>query len=143
MTRLLPYLVMDGNAKEAVEFYEKALSANVIGIQTFGEMPANPDFPLPDSAKDRVSHAMIKVGETDMMLSDTFPGTPYEKGNHVTICIMADTKEQAKGFYDSLQEGGQVTMPLQETFWSPAYGIVIDKFGVTFQISTESGQESL
>ncbi|WP_332632490.1 VOC family protein [Halalkalibacter flavus] len=143
MTRLLPYLVLDGNAKEAVEFYERALRANVIGIQTFGEMPANPDFPLPDSAKDRVSHAMIKVGETDMMLSDTFPGTPYEKGNHVTICIMADTKEQAKGFYDSLQEGGQVTMPLQETFWSPAYGIVIDKFGVTFQISTESGQESL
>nr|WP_275980278.1 VOC family protein [Halalkalibacter alkaliphilus] len=140
MTRLLPYLVMDGNAKEAVEFYEKALHANVIGVQTFGEMPENPDFPLPDSAKDRVSHAMIKVGETDMMLSDTFPGTPYEKGNHVTICIMADTKEQAKDFYDGLQEGGQVTMPLQETFWSPAYGIVIDKFGVTFQISTESGQ---
>ncbi|MDT8861933.1 VOC family protein [Alkalihalobacillus sp. MEB130] len=138
MTRLLPYLVMDGNAKEAVEFYEKALKASVFGVQTFGEMPANPDYPLPEEAKNRVSHAMIKVGETDMMLSDTFPGTPHEKGNHVTICIMADTKEQAKEFYEALKEGGQVTMPLQETFWSPAYGIVIDKFGVTFQISTEA-----
>ncbi|KHF40149.1 VOC family protein [Halalkalibacter okhensis] len=138
MARLLPYVILDGNAKEAVAFYEKALQANVIGIQTFGEMPENPNFPLPDEAKDRVSHAMIKVGDTDMMFSDTFPGTPHVVGNHVTICIMADTKEQATEYYQALQEGGKVTMPLQETFWSPAYGIVIDKYGVTFQISTES-----
>ncbi|GAE27076.1 PhnB protein [Halalkalibacter wakoensis JCM 9140] len=117
MTRLLPYLVMDGRAKEAVVFYEKALGAKVKGIQTFGEMPANPNFPpMPDEAKNRVAHAMIQVGETNMMLSDTFPGTPHEKGNHITICIMADTKEQAQQFYDSLQEGGEVTMLYRKHF---------------------------
>lgn len=135
--RLNPYLIMDGNAKEAIQFYEKALDAHVVMVQTFGEMPANPDFPLPESARDRVSHALLKVGETDLMFSDTFPGQPVESSNQVQICIMTDAPEHAKRFYEALLEGGQVVMPLQETFWSPAYGIVADKYGVYWNISTE------
>jgi PhnB protein len=133
-----PYLVMDGNAKEAIQFYEKALDAEVVMVQTFGEMPANPDFPLPDSARDRISHALLKVGETDLMFSDTFPGQPVQSSNQVQICIMTDQAEQAKRIYEALREGGQVVMPLQETFWSPAYGIVADKYGVNWNISTEA-----
>ncbi|SEL74080.1 PhnB protein [Paenibacillus sp. cl141a] len=136
--RMNPYLVMDGNAKEAIQFYGKALDAQVVMVQTFGEMPANPDFPLPESARDRISHALLKVGETDLMFSDTFPGQPVQSSNQVQICIMTDQVEQAKRIYEALQEGGQVVMPLQETFWSPAYGIVADKFGVNWNISTEA-----
>lgn len=136
--RMNPYLVMDGNAKEAIQFYEKALDAQVVMVQTFGEMPANPDFPLPDSARDRISHALLKVGETDLMFSDTFPGQPVQSSNQVQICIMTDQAEQAKRIYEALREGGQVVMPLQETFWSPAYGIVADKYGVNWNISTEA-----
>ncbi|GIP06539.1 VOC family protein [Paenibacillus lautus] len=136
--RMNPYLVMDGNAKEAIQFYEKALDAQVVMVQTFGEMPANPDFPLPDSARDRISHALLKVGETDLMFSDTFPGQPVQSSNQVQICIMTDQAEQAKRIYEALREDGQVVMPLQETFWSPAYGIVADKFGVNWNISTEA-----
>ncbi|WP_433938696.1 VOC family protein [Paenibacillus lautus] len=136
--RMNPYLVMDGNAKEAIQFYEKALDAKVIMVQTFGEMPANPDFPLPESARDRISHALLKVGETDLMFSDTFPGQPVQSSNQVQICIMTEQAEQAKRIYEALREGGQVVMPLQETFWSPAYGIVADKYGVNWNISTEA-----
>lgn len=136
--RMNPYLVMDGNAKEAIQFYEKALDAQAVMVQTFGEMPANPDFPLPDSARDRISHALLKVGETDLMFSDTFPGQPVQSSNQVQICIMTDQAEQAKRIYEALREDGQVVMPLQETFWSPAYGIVADKFGVNWNISTEA-----
>lgn len=136
--RMNPYLVMDGNAKEAIQFYEKALDAQVVMVQTFGEMPANPDFPLPESAGDRISHALLKVGETDLMFSDTFPGQPVQSSNQVQICIMTDQAEQAKRIYEALREGGQVVMPLQETFWSPAYGIVADKYGVNWNISTEA-----
>ncbi|MBY0162739.1 VOC family protein [Cytobacillus firmus] len=136
--RMNPYLVMDGNAKEAIQFYEKALDAEVVMVQTFGEMPANPDFPLPDSARDRISHALLKVGETDLMFSDTFPGQPVQSSNQVQICIMTDQAEHAKRIYEALREGGQVVMPLQETFWSPAYGIVADKYGVNWNISTEA-----
>ncbi|MGZ7441174.1 VOC family protein [Paenibacillus sp. TH7-28] len=135
--RLTPYLVMNGNAKEAISFYEKALGATVVFAQSFGEMPENPEFPLPEEAKDRVSHAMLKVGETDLMFSDTFPGQPHQSGNQVTICLTTNDAEQAKRMFDALAEGGRIDMPLQETFFSPAYGSLTDKFGVPFQIFTE------
>ena len=138
--RLIPYLVMDGNAKEAIHFYEKALGAQVLFVQSFGEMPENPEFPIPADAKDRVSHATIKVGETDLMFSDTFPGQPHQSGSQVTICITTDDAEKARTMFAALEDGGQVTMPLQETFFSPAYGSVIDKFGVEFQVFTEGKQ---
>lgn len=138
--RLNPYLMMDGNAKEAIQFYEQALDAKVLFLQTFGEMPEDPEFPLPAAAKDRVSHAMLKVGETDLMFSDIFPGQPHQQGNQVTICISSNEIEKSKQIYEALKQDGQVSMPLQETFFSPAYGIVTDKFGVTFQIFTEGQQ---
>ncbi|HET6871992.1 MAG TPA: VOC family protein [Sporolactobacillaceae bacterium] len=135
--KLVPYLVMDGNAKEAIEFYQKALQADVLFIQSFGEMPENPNYPLPEEAKNRVSHATLKVGETELMFSDTFPGQPHASGNQVTICITSDDVEKSRVMYEALSQGGQVTMPLQDTFFSPAYGSLIDKFGVSFQIFTE------
>ncbi len=138
--RLIPYLVMNGNAKEAIQFYQKALEAQVLFSQSFGEMPENPEFPLPAEAKDLVSHATIKIGETELMFSDTFPGQPHQSGNQVTICITTDDAEQARAFFEALTDGGQIGMPLQETFFSPAYGSVTDKFGVTFQIFTEGRQ---
>ena len=64
--------MMNGNAKEAIQFYENALDAKVLFNQTFGEMPENPEFPLPEEAKELVSHAMLKVGETELMFSDIF-----------------------------------------------------------------------
>jgi PhnB protein len=131
---------MDGNAHEAIQFYEKALEAQVLFLQTFGEMPENPDFPLPADAKNLISHATIKVGETDLMFSDTFPGQAHQSGTQVTICITTDDRDQAHKMFEALKQDGQVIMPLQETFFSPAYGSVIDKFGIYFQIFTEGQQ---
>ncbi|KAE8558757.1 VOC family protein, partial [Paenibacillus polymyxa] len=115
-----------------------ALDAQLLFIQTFGEMPENPDFPIPAEVKERVGHATLKVGETELMFSDTFPGSPFSSGNQVSICITTDSVEQAQKMFDALQQGGQVGMPLQETHFSPAYGNVTDKFGVTFQMFTEA-----
>ena len=135
---LNPYMTMNGNAKEAVAFYEKALEAQVIGLQTFAEMPADPNQPpMPPEAKDRVLHAMIRIGETIVMLSDNFPGMPYQVGNHLTIALTTHDVAQTRRYFEALAEGGQVAMHLQETFWSPAYGMVTDKFGMGWQITTE------
>lgn len=135
--RLIPYLVMDGNAKEAIEFYREALDAEVLYSQTFGEGPEDPQYPVPEEAKNRIMHATVKVGENELMFSDIFPDQPHQKGNQVTICISTNDREKSQKFFKALQQDGQVTMPLQETFFSPAYGSVIDKFGVNFQIYTE------
>lgn len=135
-----PYLVLNGNGQEAVKFYESALDAQILGLQTFGDMPVNPEHPTPAEAKDRVLHALLKIGNTNLMLSDTFPGQPYQLGDQVTIAILINNVEKANEVFGKLEVGGKVNMPLQETFWSPAYGQVTDKFGVTWQISTEVNQ---
>ncbi|WP_428911681.1 VOC family protein [Niallia sp. Krafla_26] len=134
---LSPYLMMNGNAKEAIEFYEKVLGAEVLFNQTFGEMPENPEFPIAEEAKELVSHAMLKIGESELMFSDNYPGQASQSGDQVTICISTDDIEKSKQIFNDLKQDGQIKMPLQDTFFSPAYGIVTDKFGVTFQIYTE------
>ncbi|MEI4801656.1 VOC family protein [Bacillus sp. NPDC077411] len=131
-----PYVVTNGNGQEAVKFYESALDAKVVSLQTFGDMPENPEFKVPAEAKDRVLHAHLKIGNTDLMISDTFPGQPHQVGSQVTIAIRIENAEKSKEVFEKLQDGGQVVMPLQETFWSPLYGQVKDKFGVEWQVST-------
>lgn len=136
--QLTPYLMMDGNASEAIQFYEKSLDAKVLFKQTVGEGPENPDFPLTAEEKERVAHSVLKVGETDIFVADLIPGQSFQRGNQVTICITTNEMEKSKQIYDSLQQDGQVNIPLQETYFSPAYGMVTDKFGVTFQIFTKN-----
>ncbi|WP_159882408.1 VOC family protein [Paenibacillus puerhi] len=131
-----PYLNFDGNTKEAVHFYEKALGGKILGIMTFGDMPEDPNHPLTEDIKARVMHAHLKVGEADLMFSDTFPGMPYEPGGDtVQISIHPKEETRAREIFAALEEGGQVVMPLQKTDWSPLYGIIKDKFGVIFQVN--------
>ncbi|WNF24645.1 VOC family protein [Mesobacillus jeotgali] len=137
ITGIVPYLVTNGNGQEAVKFYQEALGAEVVSLQTFGDMPPNPEYPLPEEAKNRVLNAQMNIGNAKLMLSDTFPGHPFQLGSQVTIALLVDNASEAKGIFEKLQVDGKVTMPLQETFWSPAYGQVTDKFGVEWQVSTE------
>ncbi|OAT82627.1 hypothetical protein A6P54_08780 [Bacillus sp. MKU004] len=134
--QVFPYLVMDGNAGEAINFYREALGAEVLYSQTFAESPEDPDHPLPAEANDRIMHATIKIGESEIMLSDTFPGQPHSTGSQVTLCITTSNAEISQKLFEGLKHEGEVTMPLQKTFFSPLYGSVIDKFGVSFQIYT-------
>jgi PhnB protein len=131
---------MNGNSQEAIQFYEKALDAKVLFIQTFGKYPEQPEYAFPEYTKDLVAHARIKVGDTEIMFSDNFPAIPHQSGNQVTICISTNDKDKSKQFYEALQQDGQVNMPLQKTPFSPAYAMVTDKFGVTFKIYTEAQQ---
>lgn len=134
-TGVYAYVTMDGTGKEAVDFYKDALGAEVSGVQTFGELPENPEFALPDEAKNRVLHAQIQVGNTYFMLSDTFPGQPLNAGSQVNVAVTLEDVEKSKSVFEKLKTDGKVLMPLLETHWSPSYGQVMDKFGITWQIS--------
>jgi PhnB protein len=138
--KINPYLVMNGNAREAIAFYEQALGAQLVGLMTFGDAP-DPTGMVPESAKNLVMHAHLRVGESDLMFSDTFPGQTVQSGNQVSIAIHTSSKEESERIFAALAEAGQVEMPLQETDWSPAYGSLRDKFGVHFQINTEAKQQ--
>ncbi|MFD0695970.1 VOC family protein [Paenibacillus sp. GCM10027628] len=134
---LNPFIMLDGSAKEAIEFYEKSLSAKVLFKQTFGEGPQSPKFPLSADEKDRIAHSVLKIGESEMMVSDLMPGQTHQIGNQVNICITVNETEQAKQIYEALRQNGQVNIPLAAIHFSPAYGMVTDQYGVTFQIFTK------
>lgn len=136
-TRMVPYLILNGNAREAVAFYMQALDAQLVNSMTFGEMPGDPNHPLTEELKARIMHALIKVGEAELMFSDTLPGMEHTTGNNVTIAIVSSSADRSRQIFEGLAVGGTVTLPLQETPWSPAYGQVTDKYGVVWQINTE------
>ncbi|TJY44105.1 VOC family protein [Cohnella pontilimi] len=139
--KLNPYLNFEGNTKEAVYFYEKALGGKLLGIMRFGDMPEDPNHPMSEDMKDLIMHAQLKVGDADLMFSDTFPGMPHQAGGDtVQIAIHPSEEARAREIFAALEDGGQVIMPLQKTDWSPLYGIVKDKFGVTFQVNVPQEQ---
>src|SRR5690606_36678096 len=120
--------------KEAVYFYEKALGGKEMGITTYGYMPAEPNYPLSDDIKNRVMHAHLKIGDADLMFSDTYEGMPYQPGETVQIAIHPKEEASARETFAALEEGGQVIVPLPKTDWTPLYGAVKDKFGVSFHV---------
>lgn len=135
--KLTPYLNMEGNAREAIQFYEQALGAEVLSIITYGEMPEMPNTST-DDLNNLVAHAKLRIGESELMFSDAPSGSSIPKGKQVTICISTNNVEKSKRFFEALRQNGQVNMPFAEEPFSPGFGDVTDKFGVTFQIYTES-----
>jgi PhnB protein len=133
--RMNPYIVCDGNAMEAIAFYEKALDAKNGGIMKFGDMPF---AGMPEEAKDRVMHAELIIGENyPLMFSDTFPGQPHSSGNQVYITLVTTTVAEAEKYFEALSAGAQIEMPLQKTDWSAAYGSLKDRFGVHWQVNAD------
>ncbi|MEW4354125.1 VOC family protein [Streptococcus pneumoniae] len=130
------YLVTDGNGQEAVEFYKDALGAEVLSSITWGEQ-------IPDCPADRahlLMNAQLKVGEQRLMISDENPDFTYKHGYNMTAAIIVDSIESAQEIYGKLsQDARKIHLELQETFWSPAYANLEDKFGMMWQISTEVG----
>jgi PhnB protein len=134
--KLIPYFNMEGNAREAIQFYEQAIGAEVLTIITYGDMPEMPNT-FTDDLKNLVAHAKLRVGESELMFSDAPTGSSIPKGKQVTICITTNNVEKSKRFFEALRKDGQVNMPFEETPFSPGFGDVTDKFGVSFQIYTE------
>lgn len=139
-TSLIPFLEMNGGANEAIDFYVKALDAKVVYTLRFGDLPVNPESPLPPEKKDLIGYAILKIGESELQITDNVTGSSYQKGTQVTIVVQTNDKDKATQYFEALKQGGQVNEPLQASFFSPAYGNVTDKFGVTFRILTKGRQ---
>lgn len=138
--KISPYINLDGKCAEAVAFYENVLQAKNLGVMRFGDMP-NQEHPVPDNMKDRVLHAALELDGQVIMFSDTMPDHPFTLGDQLSIAIASSDVERMRSVYQGLAEGGQVLMELQTTFWSPLYGMVRDKFGITWQINSQSEEE--
>lgn len=135
------YMIFNGNCREVVEFYADVFETEKPQIMTFGDSPPNPEFPLPEEAKNLVMHTNLNISGSLVMFSDTLPGTPYSAGNNITLAVVTDDIEKIKAYFNKLKEGGTIEMELQETFWSKCYGKLTDKFGIEWQLSHDSGEK--
>lgn len=133
------YMNFNGNCREAVEFYAVVFGTEKPEIMTFGETPPNPDYELPEEAKDLVMHTRLNISGSNVMFSDVFPGQPFVAGNNITLAFVGDDLDEIKSVFDKLKEGGTVGMELQETFWTKCYGQLTDKFGVIWQFNYGEG----
>ncbi len=128
------YLSFDGRCEEAIEFYRRALGAELTLLMRFKEAP-EPAAPgmVPPGSENKVMHATLRIGETLVMASDgRCVGAPVFKGFCLSLTV-ADAAEADKAFV-ALADGGQVQMPLGKTFFSPRFGMVNDRFGVPWMV---------
>lgn len=144
ITKLFPYLNFDGNGQEATHYYVDVLDAELAGITTYGEANEGSMEGIPEEARDLVMNAQLdlKNGDT-LMISDVPPGMgmSFRKGNNVSLTVTLDDIEEARRIFGKLADGGVVMMDLQETFWSPLYGSLTDKYGIEWQISVDANTE--
>jgi len=135
-----PYLFFDGRCEEAVEFYRKALGAEVAMLTRFKDSPEPPQPGMvPPGSENKVMHARFRIGDATVMASDgRCQGRPSFQGFSLSITVPDEAK--AEKLFASLAEGGQVQMPLTKAFWSPRFGMVTDRFGVSWMISVEPGR---
>jgi len=130
-----PYLNFNGTADKAVQLYQSALGAKVQNIMRFGDAATN--MPVAPADKNRVMHAVLDLGPSVIMLSDTMPNAPVGTDGNVHITLdFEDAGEMATKF-DALAAGGKVTMPLQNTFWGARFGMLTDAYGIHWMFNCE------
>ncbi len=129
-----PYLFFDGRCEEALDFYKKALGAEVTMLMRFKENPdPMPPGMCPPGSGDKVMHASMRIGGTEVMASDGHAkGNPEFKG--FSLSVTAANAAEADRFFNALADGGKVVMPLAKTFYSPCFGMVADRFGVGWMV---------
>lgn len=129
------YLFFNGSCEAAIEFYRKALGAEVLMLMRNSESPEPaPPGMLPPGSENKIMHASFRIGETTLMASDGHcSGQTEFKGFSLSLTV-ASVAEADRSFA-ALADGGQVQMPLTRTFWSPRFGMLTDRFGVGWMIN--------
>jgi len=129
-----PYLNFEGRCDEAIAFYEKALGAKVEALMRFKDMPGSPPPGMVAPGwEEKVMHASLRVGDSVVMASDgNGPGDLAFKGVSLTLSVESDA--EADRAFNALADGGQVQMPIDKTFFASRFGMVADRFGVSWMV---------
>src|ERR1043165_834494 len=130
-----PYLFFKGNCEQAVDFYRKALSAEVQIMMRFKDAPPNPSAPpQPPGWENKIMHVSLKIGDAVVMASDGC-GDGKVSFQGFSLSLAVPTEAEADRYFNALAEGGQIQMPLAKTFWSPRFGMLVDRFGIGWMIN--------
>lgn len=125
-------ITYDGRAREAFDFY-RSLFGGVVETITFGELPGMEG--MPDAWRDRLAHVRLTMGDQVLMGGDMHWAMPYEAPRSVWVTLEVADEAEARRVFEALAKGGQVGMPLAATSWSPAFGMVVDRYGAPFIVN--------
>jgi len=130
------YLSFDGHCEEAIEFYRKAVGAEIMLLMRYKDMPPEAKAQQCGAAinENSVMHARLSIGGTTLMLSD---GPCSGKYDGFSLSLTGSDPAEAERLFAALSEGGQVQMPLAKTFFSPGFGMLTDRFGVNWMVHVE------
>jgi PhnB protein len=131
MTQLHPYLLFNGNCRQAMEFYQKHLGGK-LEMMDFSQAPAGE---VPPGSEKLVMHACLTSGSLNLMASDATKDTAVKAGDDSYLCLSAESDEEAERLYKALSDKGRVIMPLAETFWATRFGMIQDQFGRHWMIN--------
>ena len=132
--QLDPYLHFNGNCEEAFKFYEKALGGKIVAKHTYGEAPpqaqSSPDF------RNKIMHIHMDLNGRVLMGSDV-PADRFQSPQGFSLSISVKDPAEADRLFNALEKNGKVIMPIQQTFWSPRFGMLTDQFGIPWMVNCE------
>lgn len=138
MTKVNVYLLFDGNCEEAFNFYKSAFKTEFTMLSRFNEAPPQEGHPpVPEEDAEKILHVSLPIGENVLMGSDGGSSWSefHKQGNNFSVSVTVDEREEVNRLYSALSEGGQVDMPVQDTFWGEYFGMLTDKFGVRWMVN--------
>ncbi|WP_127588968.1 VOC family protein [Paenibacillus koleovorans] len=139
------YVNFDGNAEQVIEFYSEALSATEVKKVRFGDIPQDPNYPMPENELNMIMESSIEFAGGKIMMSDILPSMKAAtgelvQGNNILISLVIDDKQKLEQYFNGLSLGGYVIMPLSNYPWSSCFGMLVDKFGVNWKFNSDADQ---
>ncbi len=137
MATVSTYLTFNGNCEEAFNFYKSVFGGDFAYIGRFGEMPEGDGYSVPEADKNKIMHVGLPIGNTILMGSDTGGdwATKLIEGNNFSVSVNTESKEEADRIFNGLATEGQITMPMENTFWGAYFGMLTDKFGIQWMVN--------
>ncbi|MEW5976018.1 MAG: VOC family protein [Acidobacteriota bacterium] len=132
--RFNPYLVFRGECEEAFKFYQKCLGGRIEAMIPHGETPAASH--VPPNWQSKIIHASLILGDQVLMGSDALPDH-YEEPRGFSVAVQIKEPAEAERVFRDLSENGTVRMPIQQTFWSVRFGMLVDRFGIPWMVNCE------
>lgn len=136
-----PYLTFSGNCEEAFNFYATVFQSEIAHLSRYEDMPPQEDIPaIEQSSKNKIMHITLPVGNIMLMGCDNPEGGSgsLNAGNNIALTLNTGTTEEADRVFNELSAGGKITMPIDNTFWGSYFGMLTDRFGIHWMISTEN-----
>lgn len=127
-----PHLLFRGECEEAFRFYERSLGGKIVMLMKYGDSPMRTQ--VPPRWFGKVAHATLKLGHESIAGLDVVPES-YRRPQGFYLLLDIEVPAKAKRAFQKLSKKGKVQIPLQKTFWSPAFGVLVDRFGIPWEIN--------